>query len=408
MPADERMERAAPMTSPGVARRSVLKGAALAGAALACPALVTGGGQAGSAGAPAALSARAGAAGVPLEHKIAQMLLVGFRGTVLEGGNFIVRDIRDYRIGGVILFDRDVLLKSAGRNIVSPAQLQALTAALRGLSATPLLVAVDQEGGKVCRLKESEGFPPTVSAQDLGSLTDTDAIRVHAERISTTLAEHGLNLNLAPVVDLNLNPASPAIGALRRSFSSDPGIVTDCAGLFIAAHERRHVATCLKHFPGHGSATSDTHLGFVDLTETWSEIELEPYRRLISAGQCRMIMSAHVYNRNLDPDLPATLSRRVITGILRERLAFDGVVVSDDLQMQGLARFFDYPAIVEKSIMAGIDILLVGNNLAYDPEVVPRTVSLVAGLVRAGRITAERIDSSYRRIMALKSWLAGG
>jgi beta-N-acetylhexosaminidase len=110
----------------------------------------------------------------------------------------------------------------------------------------------------------------------------------------------------------------------------------------------------------------------------------------------------------IDPDLPATLSPAFITGLLRGRLAFDGVVVSDDLQMQGLTQFFDYRSIVERSILAGVDILLVANNLSYDPEAVPRTIRLVAESIRAGRITAERINASYRRIMALKSWLAGG
>jgi beta-N-acetylhexosaminidase len=120
-----------------------------------------------------------------------------------------------------------------------------------------------------------------------------------------------------------------------------------------------------------------------------------------------MIMSAHVFNRKIDPNLPATLSRPFITGILRERLAFGGVVVSDDLQMQGLTQFFDYRTIVEKCILAGVDIMLVSNNLSYDPEVVPKTISLVSELIRAGRITEARINESYRRIMALKSWLAG-
>jgi len=403
-----RIVRATAMTSDPFARRSLLKCAALAGAAMACPMLLAG------CESPCSASMQATWAGLPrapetsLEQKIAQMLLVGFRGTTLDERNYIVRDIRDYRIGGVILFDRDAVLNSYGRNIVSPAQLKSLTASLRALSATPLFIAVDQEGGNVCRLKESQGFPPTVTAQYLGTLNNAKITRMHADRISATLAANGLNMNFAPVADLNVNPSSPAIGALERSFSANPDIVTSCAQIFIAAHDRNRVATCLKHFPGHGSATHDSHLGFVDVTDTWSEVELEPYRRLISAGQCRMIMSAHVFNRKIDPNLPATLSRPFITGILRERLAFDGVVVSDDLQMQGLTQFFDYRAIVERSILAGVDILLVSNNLSYDPEVVPRTISLVAELIRAGRITEERINESYRRITALKSWLAGG
>jgi len=400
--------RATGMTSEPLARRTMLKCAALAGAAVACPMLLAGCGNPCSANTQATGTGLASASETTLEQKIAQMLLVGFRGTSLDESNDIVRDLRAYRIGGVILFDRDAVLNSYGRNIVSPAQLKSLTASLRALSATPLFIAVDQEGGNVCRLKESQGFPPTVTAQYLGTLNNAKITRMHADRISATLAANGLNMNFAPVADLNVNPSSPAIGALERSFSANPDIVTTCAQIFIESHDRNRVATCLKHFPGHGSATHDSHLGFADVTDTWSEIELEPYRRLVSAGKCRMIMSAHVFNRKIDPNLPATLSRPFITGILRERLAFGGVVVSDDLQMQGLTQLFDYRTIVEKSILAGVDILLVSNNLSYDPEVVPRTISLVSELIRVGRITEERINESYRRIMALKSWLAGG
>lgn len=383
-------------TSAACSRRTFLKGAALVGAAAACPVLLAGCGN------------NSPAAGPTLEQKIAQMLLVGFRGTELDESNYIVRDIRDYRIGGVILFDRDSMLKTYGRNITAPAQLQALTDSLRSLSATPLFMAVDQEGGNVCRLKERYGFPPTVTAQYLGTLNNPAITRMYADSIGNTLAVNGLNMNFAPVVDLNINPASPAIGAVERSFSADPTIVTANARIFVETHDKNRVATCFKHFPGHGSATADSHLGFVDVTDTWSEIELEPYRTLIGEGNCRMVMTAHVFNRKIDPDLPATLSQPFITGLLRERLGFDGVVVTDDLQMQGLTQFFDYKTIIEKSIQAGADIILVSNNLDYDPEITPTTISHVAGLVRSGRITEERINTSYRRIMALKSRLASG
>lgn len=376
-------------------RRTFLKGAALAATVAACPTMITGCG-----------SDAAQPASVTLEQKIAQMLMVGFRGTELDENNYIVRDIRDHRIGGIILFDRDAMLKTYGRNITSPAQLQALTASLRALSATPLFMAVDQEGGKVCRLKESYGFPPTVTAQYLGTLNNPVITRMCADSIGNTLAVNGLNMNFAPVLDLNVNPASPAIGAIERSFSADPAIAANHARFFVETHDKNHVATCFKHFPGHGSATADSHLGFVDVTDTWSEIELEPYRTLIGEGNCRMVMTAHVFNRNIDPDLPATLSRPFITGLLRERLGFDGVVVTDDLQMQGLTQFFDYKTIIEKSIQAGVDIILVSNNLSYNPEITPMTISHVASMVQSGRITEERIDTSYRRIMALKSRLA--
>lgn len=374
-----------------LSRRTFLKGAALAGAVAAVPALMAGCGSS--------------SGDVPLEQKIAQMLMVGFRGLTLDESNYIVRDIREHRIGGIILFDRDAKLKTYGRNITSPVQLQALTASLQALSATPLFIAVDQEGGKVARLKESYGFPPTVTAQYLGTLNNPAITRMYADSIGATLATNGLNMNFAPVVDLNINPQSPAIGALERSFSADPTIVTNHARIFVETHDKNRVSTCFKHFPGHGSATVDSHLGFVDVTDTWSAIELEPYRNLINEGNCRMVMTAHVFNRHIDPDLPATLSKPFITGILREQLGFDGVVVTDDLQMQGLTQFFDYKTIVEKSILAGVDIILVSNNLDYNPEITPTTISHVKELVRTGKITEQRIHASYQRIMAMKGRL---
>lgn len=384
------------LMSSSCTRRMFLKGAALAGLATACPPLLTGCGSSGTSSAPT------------LEHKIAQMLLVGFRGLTLDDSNYIVRDIGEHRIGGVILFDRDAKLKTYGRNITSPDQLKALTSSLRAISSTPLFIAVDQEGGNVCRLKERYGFPPTVTAQYLGTQNNPVITRMYADSIASTLAENGINMNFAPVVDLNINPASPAIGALERSFSADPVIVTTQARLFVETHDKNRVASCFKHFPGHGSAATDTHLGFTDVTDTWSKIELEPYRALITEGNCRMVMTAHVFNRKIDPVLPATLSKPIITGILREQLGFDGVVVTDDLQMEGLTQFFDYKTIVEKSILAGVDIILVSNNLDYDPEVVPTTINHVTALVREGKITEQRIDESYRRIMLLKNRLATG
>ena len=241
-----------------------------------------------------------------------------------------------------------------------------------------------------------------------GTLNDPAETTRAADSIAATLAENGLNMNFAPVVDLNVNPTSPAIGALERSFSADPGVVTEQARIFVEEADDYRVASCFKHFPGHGSATADSHLGFVDVTETWTPVELEPYRNLIEQGYARMVMTAHVFNRNVDPGLPATLSPAFITDILRDDLGFAGVIVTDDLQMEGLTGFFDYPTIVERAILAGVDIILVSNNLAYDPEVTPNTINHVVDLVRSGRITEARIDESYTRIMTLKAQLAQG
>jgi beta-N-acetylhexosaminidase len=331
------------------------------------------------------------------------MLLVGFRGFTVEDTSPIVRDIREHHLGGVILFDRDTTLKTA-RNVESPEQLRALVASLRATSVDGvLLVAVDQEGGKVARLKEAQGFPPTVSAQDLGTQDDVAATRAAADSIAATLVSAGINVNFAPVVDLNVNSSSPAIGAYKRSFSADPDVVVRHAEVVVSAHRARGVLTVLKHFPGHGSATADTHAGFVDVTNTWSDRELLPYGRMIRDGAVDGVMTAHVYNANLDTEFPATLSTNVITGILRERLAFRGVVFTDDLQMAAISSLYDLETTVLRALDAGADVLLFGNNLTYDPDIVIKVVDIVRRGVVSGRVSQDRINASYERIRALKA-----
>src|SRR5690606_10098573 len=168
--------------------------------------------------------------------------------------------------------------------------------------------------------------------------------------MAATLAEAGINLNLAPVVDVNVNPDNPVIGQLERSFSGDPDVVTEQAKAFIEAHHEHGVLCTLKHFPGHGSSEADSHLGFVDVTNLWSRQELEPFRNLIDAGLADAIMTAHIFNANWDSEHPATLSRAVITGILREELGYDGVVITDDMQMGAIRDFYGFEAAVVMSV----------------------------------------------------------
>jgi beta-N-acetylhexosaminidase len=333
------------------------------------------------------------------------MLMVGFNGTVLHDSDLIIRDIALYGIGGTVLFDRNVALNQYSHANTSSQQVKELTNQLRSYAAVPLFIAVDQEGGSIVRLKESYGFPATVSAQHLGSVNDTSLTRRYAESIAGTLADNGLNMNFAPVVDLNVNPASPAIGAYGRSYSADPGVVIPHSRLFVEAHDKRQIATCLKHFPGHGSATGDSHVGFVDVTTTWSDSELEPYRVLIAEGNCRMVMTAHIFNRTLDPDYPATLSYPTITGILRKMLGYNGVVVTDDMQMEAVVQQYSFETAVEKALLAGVDMLMFANNLACDPDLVPKTIEIITRLVQSEVVPQERINESYDRIMAMKRHL---
>jgi beta-N-acetylhexosaminidase len=338
-----------------------------------------------------------------LRAKLAQMVLVGFRGTTLAADNPILADIRGLGIGGVALFSYDVALHSAARNVESPRQVAALTASLRRQAAQSLMIAIDQEGGKVARLDEKHGFPPTQSAQELGARGDPAHTFVAASKMARTLKAAGINHNFAPVIDLNTYPDSPAIGRIGRSFSADPGVVAAQAEAFICAHWEQGITTTLKHFPGHGSSRGDTHQGFVDVTDTWQPAELEPYRRLIARGLADTVMTAHVLNGQLDKDVVATLSKPTITGVLRQQLGFDGVVFTDDMQMGAIADNYGFEEAVVRAVEAGVDVVAIANNIAFDPDIAAKAIGILASAVARGRLTESRIDESYRRILALKA-----
>ena len=342
-----------------------------------------------------------------VDIQIGQMLMVGFRGLAVDEFSPIIRAIRQQHLGGVILFDYDCAAKSPARNIESPEQVKRLVHALQASADSPLLIAIDQEGGRVNRLKERFGFPPTISAQELGRRDDPEFTCQQAEITAQCLREAGINLNLAPVVDLNRNPESPAIGKVERSFSAQPERVIAHARAWIDAHHALHVGCALKHFPGHGSARADSHLGFVDVTETWSPDELLPFHALIRERRCDVVMTAHIFHGGLDAERPATLSRRVLTGMLREQLGFDGVIMSDDMQMQAIAAQYNLETALFEAVSAGVDVLVFGNNLTvYDEGIASRAAAILRALVERGRLSLDRIEASARRIGRLKAHIA--
>lgn len=343
-----------------------------------------------------------------LDKKIAQMLLVGFRGMALpQQDDQFVRDLKAGRMGSVILFDYDVPTKEYKRNIESPQQVRTLTAQLNKAasesgSGLPLFISIDQEGGRVNRLKAKYGFPSTVSQQYLGKINNLDSTRFYAAKTAQTLAELGINLNFAPSVDVNINPENPVIGKVERSFSPEPRTVTAHAAIVIEEHHKKNIVTTLKHFPGHGSSKADSHKGFVDVSDTWKPDEITPYAELIKQGNVDMIMTAHIFNARLDTACPATLSKRIITGILRDSLKYQGVVISDDMQMGAIADHYGLETAIERCISAGVDILCFGNNLQYDPDIIIKATAIIKRLVKDGKILEARIDESYRRVVALK------
>lgn len=335
---------------------------------------------------------------------IGQMLMAGFRGFDAPKDSRIARDIRDYHLGGVILFDYDMFWGSGRRNIKSPEQVSALNADLRSYADIPLLIGVDQEGGQVQRLKKKYGFHETPSALAICTAGEFK-VRMAAYMVGSTCSANGFNLDFAPVVDVAVNPDSPVIGKLERSFSSDPDKVARCAEIYMGELRRSKTIACLKHFPGHGSAGTDSHKGLTDVTETWTKDELIPYRALISKGLPRMIMTAHIFNAELDPDYPATLSQKTITGLLRNELGYDGVVITDDMTMGAITEFYGRDEAIRLAIRAGADILLFGNNIDYDKNIVAKAHQAIRRMVDNGTIPLERIQQSYDRIMKLKATL---
>jgi beta-N-acetylhexosaminidase len=345
-----------------------------------------------------------------IKAMIAQMFLVGFQGIDLDKDNPIYMDIVERGIGGVVLYDYDMPNRSQIRNIVSRDQLTQLCAELQAASAqssvgAKLFIAIDQEGGAVNRLKTRNGFPETKSAAELGEGDGSETV-YYAEQTARLLSEMGINLNFAPCVDLNLNPRNPIIGRIGRSFSPDPEIVTSHAALWIEIHSRFGVFSCIKHFPGHGSSQGDTHQGAVDVSLSWQEEELFPYRELIGANAIQFVMTSHVFNSALDSEYPATLSQPTLEGILRDKLGFTGLIVSDDLDMAAVKANYSFEAALEKAINAGVDILCFSNNGAvFDSSLVERGIDSIYDQLRAGKIALSRIEESYRRIMAVKAEL---
>ncbi len=329
-----------------------------------------------------------------MDRAIGQMVMTGLRGSSVDPGTPFFNRMRDTPPGFVVLSDE---------NIRDSLQLRRLVAEVQLLSPEPILFAIDQEGGKVARLNPSRGFPSSESARSLGAKNDPAATGRLAAESARAMSEAGVLLNLAPVVALDLDPANPAIGGKERSYSAAPETVVAHASEFIRAHHENGVLCTLKHFPGHGSAPGDTHEGLVDVTSRWKEDELEPFRRLIEMGLADAVMTAHIANRNLDALWPATLSEPAIQGLLRSKLAYDGVVITDDLQMKAISDQYGLETAILRAIQAGADVLTFANSAVdADPEIIARVIATVRQGIRQGILSEERIETSVRRIEQLK------
>lgn len=343
-----------------------------------------------------------------LEEIIGQLFLLGFRGQNIDANNPIAADIKDRNLGGVILFDKLLARKENQNNIGNPAQVKKLTSSLQSYSSTPLLIAVDQEGGMVKRLKAETGFPETESAKDLGIHDDLVRTTLHAACTASILRTIGINYNLAPVVDLNIFQDNPVIGKINRSFSADPDLVIRHASTWIREHTKQNIISCLKHFPGHGSSQTDSHLGFTDISNTWQETELIPFKKLINLqnkNQIASVMLGHLFHNDFDTQYPTSLSKAVVNNLLRKQLGFKGVILTDDLQMKAITDKYGLEESVCLALAAGVDMIIVGNNLEHDPGFLKRVIPVIIQAVQEKRISENHILSAWKRIGRMKEQL---
>jgi beta-N-acetylhexosaminidase len=299
--------------------------------------------------------------------------------------------------GGVILF---------GRNVRDPRQVQSLAAKLKAAatagarsetgpdSAWPI-IAVDQEGGRVARLRQ--GFTDWPAMRTLGQIGDVELAREVGQALGRELRAVNIDLNFAPVMDVDTNPANPVIG--DRAISSQAAVVAQLGSALIQGMQAAGIAACAKHFPGHGDTQHDSHLQLPLLAhqmERLHEVELPPFRAAVDAGVAA-IMTAHVVFATLDRQYPATMSQAAIDGLLRQQLRFGGVVISDDLEMKAIADHFSIAEAVTRGLNAGVDLFLV----CHTPQKQREAIDQIVRAVEQGRVPRERLEEAAGRVEAL-------
>jgi beta-N-acetylhexosaminidase len=325
-----------------------------------------------------------------LREAIGQLFILGFEGRAPSLALEVL--VRERNPGGVILF---------ARNLGSPEEIAMLTNALQAASLPPLFVAIDQEGGKVTRLQPP--FTQWPSAATVGEVGSSELAHALGKAMAQELLAVGINMNLAPVLDVLTNPANPIMAG--RCFGNDPQVVTRLGMAVFGGLKDMGVLAVGKHFPGHGDTTVDSHLGLPvvphDQARLWA-VELAPFVAAIDAG-IPALMTAHLLVPALDPERPATLSRPILTDLLRERLGFPGLLVSDDLLMRGIADATPPGEAAVRFLEAGGDCVLICDDEAAQRQ----AIQAVAEAVETGRLSEARVQLSCDRIAKAKAQYLG-
>ncbi|MBJ6362068.1 beta-N-acetylhexosaminidase [Paenibacillus sp. GCM10012307] len=324
-----------------------------------------------------------------IEQKIGQLMLIGLNGTSLQTE---AREmIENYHIGGFILYKYNITGPSQALHFLNELK------ASNGGNPVPLWLSVDQEGGKVSRMPEE--FVKIPSARSVGRIENTDYAHGIGQALGNLLQKLGFNMDFAPVLDIDSNPNNPVIG--DRSYGRKPQQVVSNGIAVMKGLQSKDIAAVVKHFPGHGDTSVDSHLDLPVVNKSLEELqsfELLPFEEAIKQG-ADAIMVAHLLIPALDMDYPASISKPVISGLLREKLGYDGVVITDDMMMGGITKHYGLAEAAVRSIQAGSDILLIGHDYKQQKAVLQALLKSVADKT----LTEERIDQSVYRILKLKS-----
>jgi len=351
-----------------------------------------------------ALAVMAGTATIPAQAApgrnamIGQMLMMGFPGSNAQGAwpKRLAAQIARGEVGGVVML---------GYNFKSRKEVEGLTRLFRkAAGGRRVFIALDMEGGAVQRLGRKLGYPVVPSARTIARTRTPKQASAAFATLARISRDAGFNMNFGPVVDLLVTPDNPAIAKWNRSFGPDPAKVAAYGRAFVRAHRRLGVLPVLKHFPGHGSSLTDSHAGFVDITRTWRAKELEPFARMIASGDAPAIMAGHLIHAKLASDgVPVSISRRALTGLLRRKMKFTGLIITDDLQMAAITRNYGYRETLIRAVNAGVDVLLISNSRKPDKDLATRTIAIISGAIDSGRIAPATIEAAYKRIMRAKT-----
>ena len=330
-----------------------------------------------------------------LAKAVAQLLLVGFYGAnaTSPSARLLARQAHRGQVGAVFFVNQ---------NIGTAEELAGLIGLFHNGIGRPLL-AIDHEGGIIQRLKKAHGFTRLPAARDVAATMSPDKAREMYGLAGRELAALGFNLNLGPVLDVD-EPNNPAIGKFGRAYHTDAGTIAAYGQAFVAGFASAGVLCAAKHFPGHGRSVGDSHNGAANISATWTEAELDPFARLIASPHAPpLIMTGHLRLDQVAPDgRPATLSLPIVTGLLRQALGYQGVVVTDDLDMDAISHLMSRQEAAVQALAAGSDLLMIKNLFGYDPLMPQRAVGWVRTAIARGQLSEAQVMAAAERVRALR------